>query len=177
MVSIQDVLDPTDINIYRDLAGGLTTANVLHGSANPIGGGNHNIEIIRDGDFPPLDSTDSQRQYDTWDGVNTASEDWIGYVYPTDYTFRRVVFPNILPGILSGVALAFAKAVGEFGSLVIITGNLPFKTEVSSVFIFGRIESGDEGGAAAASVVILAITFGILLVIGGFRRWATRHDR
>jgi len=92
-------------------------------------------------------------------------------------TFRRVILPNILPAILSGVALAFARAVGEFGSLVLITGNQPFKTEVISVYIFGRIESGDEGGAAAASVVILAITFGILLVIGGFRRWATRHDR
>jgi sulfate transport system permease protein len=92
-------------------------------------------------------------------------------------TFRRVILPNILPAILSGVALAFARAVGEFGSLVLISGNQPFKTEVISVYIFGRIESGDEGGAAAASVVILAITFGILLVIGGFRRWATRHDR
>jgi sulfate transport system permease protein len=92
-------------------------------------------------------------------------------------TFRRIIGPNILPAILSGVALAFARAVGEFGSLVLITGNLPFKTEVISVYIFGRIESGDEGGAAAASVVVLAITFGILLVIGGFRRWATRHDR
>ena len=59
-------------------------------------------------------------------------------------TFRRIVFPNLLPGILSGVALAFAKAVGEFGALVIITGNIPFKTEVSSVYIFGRIESGDQ---------------------------------
>jgi sulfate transport system permease protein len=92
-------------------------------------------------------------------------------------TFRRIILPNILPAILSGVALAFARAVGEFGSLVLITGNQPFKTEVVSVYIFGRIESGDEGGAAAASVVILAITFGVLLVIGGFRRWATRHDR
>lgn len=92
-------------------------------------------------------------------------------------TFRRVIMPNILPAILSGVALAFARAVGEFGSLVLITGNTPFKTEVISVYIFGRIESGDEGGAAAASVVILLITFAILLVIGGFRRWATRHDR
>jgi sulfate/thiosulfate transport system permease protein len=92
-------------------------------------------------------------------------------------TFRRVILPNILPAILSGVALAFARAVGEFGSLVLITGNQPFKTEVISVYIFGRIESGDEGGAAAASVVILAITFGILLLIGGFRRRATRHDR
>ena len=92
-------------------------------------------------------------------------------------TFRRVILPNILPAILSGVALAFARAVGEFGAVVLISGNLPFKTEVVSVYVFGRIESGDAGGAAAASVVILAISFGVLLVIGGLRRWATRHDR
>jgi sulfate transport system permease protein len=92
-------------------------------------------------------------------------------------TFRRVIFPNILPAILSGVALAFARAVGEFGSVVLISGNLPFKTEVASVYVFGRIESGDPGGAAAASVVILAISFAVLLGIGGIRRWATRHDR
>jgi sulfate transport system permease protein len=92
-------------------------------------------------------------------------------------TFRRIILPNILPAVLSGVALAFARAVGEFGSLVLITGNQPFKTEVISVYILGRVESEDQGGAAAASVVILAITFGVLLVIGGFRRWATRHDR
>jgi sulfate transport system permease protein len=96
----------------------------------------------------------------------------------TDWqTFRRVVFPNILPGILSGVALAFAKAVGEFGSLVIITGNLPYKTQVSSVFIFSRIESGDRAGAAAVAVVLLAISFGLLLSIGAIRHYATRHDR
>jgi sulfate/thiosulfate transport system permease protein len=92
-------------------------------------------------------------------------------------TFRRVVFPNILPGILSGVALAFAKAVGEFGSLVIITGNIPFDTQVSSVYIFGRIESGDSAGAAAVSVVLLAISFLTLLAIGAIRHFATRHDR
>ena len=91
--------------------------------------------------------------------------------------FRRIVLPNILPGVLSGMALAFAKAVGEFGSLVIITGNLPYKTEVSSVFIFGRIESGDGTGAAAASVVLLVISFGVLLTIGVIRHVATRHDR
>jgi sulfate transport system permease protein len=91
-------------------------------------------------------------------------------------TFRRIVFPNIFPGILSGVALAFAKAVGEFGSLVIITGNLPYKTEVSSVYIFGRIESGDGSGAAAAAVVLLALSFGVLLLIGVIRHFATRHD-
>lgn len=92
-------------------------------------------------------------------------------------TFRRIVLPNILPGILSGVALAFAKAVGEFGSLVIITGNLPFETEVSSVYIFGRIESGDDTGAAATAVVLLAISFAVLLSIGVIRHVATRHDR
>jgi sulfate/thiosulfate transport system permease protein len=92
-------------------------------------------------------------------------------------TFRRVILPNILPAILSGVALAFARAVGEFGSVVLISGNLPFKTEVVSVYVFGRIESGDAGGAAAASVVILAVSFAVLLAIGGFRRWVTRHDR
>jgi len=92
-------------------------------------------------------------------------------------TFRRIVLPNILPAILSGVALAFARAVGEFGAVVLISGNLPFKTEVVSVYVFGRIESGDPGGAAAASVVILLITFVILLGIGGVRRLAVRHDR
>ena len=91
-------------------------------------------------------------------------------------TFRRIILPNILPGILSGVALGFAKAVGEFGSLVIITGNLPYKTEVSSVYIFGRIESGDRSGAAAAAVVLLAISFGLLLMIGVIRHFTTRHD-
>ena len=92
-------------------------------------------------------------------------------------TFRRVILPNIFPAILSGVALAFARAIGEFGAVVLISGNLPFKTEVVSVYVFGRIESGDSGGAAAASVVILVLSFGVLLAIGGVRRWATRHDR
>ena len=92
-------------------------------------------------------------------------------------TFRKVIFPNVLPGILSGVALAFAKAVGEFGSLVIITGNIPFETEVSSVHIYGRIESGDPGGAAAVAVVLLAISFAALLAIGVIRHFAMRHER
>jgi sulfate transport system permease protein len=91
--------------------------------------------------------------------------------------FRRIVLPTILPAILSGVTLAFARAVGEFGSIVLISGNLPYRTEVASVFIFGRIESGDVTGAAAVSVVLLLISFGVLLSIGGIRRWVTRHDR
>jgi sulfate transport system permease protein len=91
--------------------------------------------------------------------------------------FRRIVFPNLLPAILSGVALAFARAVGEFGAVVLISGNLPFKTEVGSVYVFARLNSGDSTGAAAVSVLLLAISLAVLLAIGAIRRWATRHDR
>ena len=91
--------------------------------------------------------------------------------------FRRIVFPNLLPAVLSGVALAFARAIGEFGAVVLISGNLPFKTEVASVYIFGRIQSYDTAGAAYLSLVLLVISFAVLLGVGGLRRWATRHDR
>jgi sulfate transport system permease protein len=90
--------------------------------------------------------------------------------------FRRIVLPNLVPAILSGVALAFARAIGEFGSVVLISGNLPFKTEVASVFVYGRVQGGDTGGAAAVSVVLLAISLAVLLGIGAARRWAWRHD-
>ena len=91
--------------------------------------------------------------------------------------FRSIVLPNILPGILSGVALAFARAVGEIGALVLISGNLPYKTEVASVFVFNHIQSGDQTGAAAVAVVMLLISFALLLSIGGLRFLATRHER
>ena len=91
--------------------------------------------------------------------------------------FRRIVLPNILPGILSGVVLALARALGEIGSVVLISGNLPFKTEVASVYIFNRIESGDSAGAAAVAVVLLGASFALLLAIGALRFFATRHER
>jgi sulfate transport system permease protein len=91
--------------------------------------------------------------------------------------FRRIVLPNILPGILSGVTMAFARAVGEIGAIVIVSGNLPYRTEVASVFIFNRIQTGDPGGAAAVAVVLLTISFAVLLAVGGIRRYATRHER
>jgi sulfate transport system permease protein len=91
--------------------------------------------------------------------------------------FRRIILPNLTPAILAGVALGFARSVGEFGSLVLITGNLPFKTEVSSVFIFSQIESDRTTSAAAVSVVLLAISFVVLLVISALSRWGSRHDR
>src|SRR4051812_43334658 len=91
--------------------------------------------------------------------------------------FRRIVLPNILPGILSGVTMAFARAVGEIGAIVIISGNLPYRTEVASVFILNQTQSGNASGAAAVAVVLLAISFALLLAVGGLRRYATRHER
>src|SRR5215218_2775319 len=91
-------------------------------------------------------------------------------------TFRRVILPNLMPAILSGVALAFARAIGEFGAVVLISGNIPMKTEVASVYIFGSIESDAPISAAAVSVVLLAISFAALLAIDGLRRWSSRHD-
>ena len=90
--------------------------------------------------------------------------------------FRRIVLPNILPGILSGVALAFARAIGEIGALVIISGSLPYRTEVASVYILSRVESGDQAGAAAIAVVLLTASFLVILGIGVIRRFATRHE-
>jgi sulfate transport system permease protein len=90
--------------------------------------------------------------------------------------FRRVVLPNLRPAIMAGVALAFARSIGEFGSLVLITGNLPFKTEVASVFIFGQIESDAVTTAAAVSVVLLVISLIVLISITAVTRWASRHD-
>ncbi len=91
-------------------------------------------------------------------------------------TFRRIVLPALLPAILSGVGLGFARAIGEFGSVVLISGNIPFQTEVASVHIFGRIESDDVTGAAAISVVLLLLSLLVLVLINAFTRWRTRHE-
>jgi sulfate/thiosulfate transport system permease protein len=91
-------------------------------------------------------------------------------------TFRRVILPALVPAIASGCSLAFAKAVGEFGSIVLISGNIPLKTEVASVAIFGHLESSDVNGATALAVILLAISLAMLLVIGVFERLARRHE-
>jgi sulfate/thiosulfate transport system permease protein len=90
--------------------------------------------------------------------------------------FRRVVLPNLVPAILSGVALAFARAVGEFGAVILISGNIPFKTQVASVQIFSNIESDRPTAAAAISVVLLALSFLTLLAIDLLRRWGSKHE-
>ena len=90
--------------------------------------------------------------------------------------FRRVILPNLVPAILSGVALAFARAVGEFGAVILISGNIPFKTQVASVQIFSNIESDRPTAAAALSVVLLAFSFLTLLAIDLVRRWGSKHE-
>jgi sulfate/thiosulfate transport system permease protein len=90
--------------------------------------------------------------------------------------FRRVILPNLTPAILSGVGLGFARAIGEFGSVVLISGNVPFKTEVASVFIYGKIQSDDVPGAAAVSVLLLLVAVLVLSGIGGLSRWRRRHE-
>jgi sulfate transport system permease protein len=89
--------------------------------------------------------------------------------------FTRIILPNLLPAIMSGAALAFARAVGEFGSVVLISGNVPFDTQVSSVFVYKQIQSDNPIGAAAVSVVLLAVSLGVLLLIRGLERWGSRH--
>lgn len=80
-------------------------------------------------------------------------------------TFRRIILPNLVPAIISGCALAFARAVGEFGSIVLISGNVPFDTQVSSVFAFKQLESDNVRGAAAVSVVLLTLSLVILFAL------------
>ncbi|HET7567669.1 MAG TPA: sulfate ABC transporter permease subunit CysT [Gaiellaceae bacterium] len=91
--------------------------------------------------------------------------------------FRRIVLPAIAPAMLSGIALAFARAVGEFGSVVLISGNLPFKTEVASVYVFSQLNTGNRDGAAAVSLLLLALSFATLLLVAAARRRVTRHER
>ena len=91
--------------------------------------------------------------------------------------FRHIVLPSLSPAIISGSALGFARAIGEFGSVVLISGNIPFKTEVASVNIFNRIQSDDPTSAAAMSVVLLVMSFLTLFLLDALGRWRTRHER
>jgi sulfate transport system permease protein len=90
--------------------------------------------------------------------------------------FRRIILPNLLPAIIAGGGLAFARAVGEFGSLVLITGNIPFDTQAASVFIFSLVESDAPVAASAVSVVLLVAALGFLLFFGWLSKKALRHE-
>jgi sulfate transport system permease protein len=88
---------------------------------------------------------------------------------------RRIMLPTLAPAIVSGVALSFARALGEYGSLVLITGELPFKTEVGSVYIFGQIQDENLPAAAAVSVFLLLIALLVLAALSFVLRRRSRH--
>ena len=89
---------------------------------------------------------------------------------------RRIVLPNLAPAILTGSALSFARCIGEFGSVVLISGNIPYRTEVASVYVFGQVETDDPGSAAAVSVVLLVASLALLAVFDILRRRISRHE-
>jgi sulfate transport system permease protein len=90
-------------------------------------------------------------------------------------TFRRILLPAMTPAILAGAALAFARAVGEFGSVVLLSGNIPYRTEVAAVHVFTLVESDDPGGAAAVSVVLLGMSLLVLAVLNLIQRVRSRR--
>ena len=86
--------------------------------------------------------------------------------------FRRVILPPLYPALLTGFALAFARALGEYGSVVFVSGNMPYKTEIAPVLIVARLQEYAYGEATAIAVVLLAISFGMLVLINLLERWS-----
>ena len=90
-------------------------------------------------------------------------------------TFRRVLLPSVAPALLTGFTLAFARALGEYGSVVFISGNLPLRTEVITLLIVARLEQFDYAGATAIASVMLVVSFAILLTINLLQAWTRRR--
>lgn len=91
--------------------------------------------------------------------------------------FRKVIFPSVLPAVLTGFALAFARALGEYGSVVFISGNMPLKTEITSLLIITKLEQYDYAGATAIALVMLLSSFLILLAINILQWWSGQAAR
>ncbi|MFO0816524.1 MAG: sulfate ABC transporter permease subunit CysT [Pirellulales bacterium] len=92
-------------------------------------------------------------------------------------TFWRVTLPSLLPSLITGFALAFARSVGEYGSVIFISGNMPLKTEITSLLIITKLEQYDYPGATAIAVVMLLASFVILLAINGLQWWVSSAAR
>lgn len=90
-------------------------------------------------------------------------------------TLRRVIFPSLLPALLTGFSLAFARALGEYGSVVFISGNLPYLTEITPLLIVAKAEQYDYNGAAAIGTVMLLAAFVLLIIINGLQWWSSRR--
>ena len=91
--------------------------------------------------------------------------------------FRRVVLPPLTPALLTGFALAFARGVGEYGSVVFVSGNMPYKTEIAPILIVARLEEFAYGEATAIAVVLLVLSFSMLILINLLESWTRRHER
>jgi sulfate transport system permease protein len=90
-------------------------------------------------------------------------------------TFRHVIFPTIAPALLTGFAMAFARAIGEYGSVIFIAGNMPMVSEITPLIIIGKLEQYDYAGATAVAVVMLGFSFVMLLVINGLQAWQRKR--
>jgi len=90
-------------------------------------------------------------------------------------TFRRVLFPILWPALTTGFALAFARGVGEYGSVVFISGNLPMRTEIAPLLIVTQLEQYDYAGATGIAAVLLVTSFALLLGINALQRWGARR--
>lgn len=91
------------------------------------------------------------------------------------HTFRKVILPSILPATITGFTLAFARALGEYGSVVFISGNMPNKTEIAPLLIMTKLEQYDTAGATAIAVVMLVISFVLLLLVNRLQAWSGRR--
>lgn len=91
-------------------------------------------------------------------------------------TFRRVLFPSLMPALVTGFALSFARALGEYGSVVFVSGNLPFRTEIAPVLIVARLEEFKYAEATAIAIVLLATSFAMLVAINLLERWTRRAE-
>ncbi|NMM08303.1 sulfate ABC transporter permease subunit CysT [Polaromonas sp.] len=89
--------------------------------------------------------------------------------------FTRVIFPHIAPALLTGFAMAFARAIGEYGSVIFIAGNMPMISEITPLIIIGKLEQYDYAGATAVAVVMLVMSFVLLLVINALQAWQRRN--
>lgn len=91
-------------------------------------------------------------------------------------TFRNVILPTLYPALITGFALAFARGIGEYGSVVFVSGNMPYKTEIAPILIVARLEEFAYGEATAIAVVLLIISFIMLVLINRLERWSMRHE-
>lgn len=113
---------------------------------------------------PVLEDLDAQYEQAAW---SLGATRW--------QTFYRVILPETMPALLTGFALAFARAFGEYGSVVFISGNLPFKTEIVPLMIYSKLEQYDYQGATAIATVMLVASFVLLLLINVLQRWASAY--